>query len=102
MIEPMIASLLGEPFRLTLGEIADLTDKQIRDLYFHPRDDKGMIRIPEPVTEAADVSPEQADLILEEIAKAFKIKPEKLEELRRRRDERKKQQLADEQSSASE
>lgn len=94
MMGGLIATLLRDPFRVSLAEIADLTDWQIKELYFHATDENGKIKIPEPVTEAAEVTSEQADLIIAEIAKAFRIAPEKVEALKRRRDERKRQQAA--------
>jgi len=39
----MYATLLNH-YHLTLPEIRRLTDRQIVDLYFHPRDDNGAIR----------------------------------------------------------
>lgn len=38
----LIAGLLGEPFRLSIDQIADLTDAQIHELYLHERDEKGI------------------------------------------------------------
>jgi hypothetical protein len=35
------ASLCGEPFHLRPWEIERLDPRQIRNVYFHPRDDKG-------------------------------------------------------------
>lgn len=40
-MEAMYARLLD---RLPLDRIAKLTDRQIADLYFHPRDDGGIVR----------------------------------------------------------
>jgi hypothetical protein len=42
--ESVVAALLGEPFHLTLGDIAKLTDWQIRELYFHARDEAGKVK----------------------------------------------------------
>src|SRR5271165_735655 len=39
----IIAALLGEPWCLTLDRVARLTDRQIHQLYFHPRDKYGAI-----------------------------------------------------------
>lgn len=43
----MYAGLVGEPFCLPMDRIARLTDRQIREIYGHKRDEKGGIEQPE-------------------------------------------------------
>lgn len=43
----MVARLLDEPYTLTMESISGLTAKQITELYFRPRDEKG-IALPIP------------------------------------------------------
>jgi len=40
-------AMLLDKFHVTPGEVALLTDRQIYDYYFHPRDKHGAIKIPE-------------------------------------------------------
>ena len=37
------AALAGEPYHLSLSQIADLTDRQINEIYFHKRDRSGSL-----------------------------------------------------------
>lgn len=39
-------AVLADHYHLTMPEIAALTDRQIAEIYFHARDDKGMIKVP--------------------------------------------------------
>lgn len=57
----MVAALLGEPFRLSIAEVAELTDRQIVQLYAHPRDDMGRVEPPRTRTYGPDLelSPEE-------------------------------------------
>ena len=40
-IDGMIASLVAHPMRMRFEDVANLTDRQIVDLIWHPRDEKG-------------------------------------------------------------
>ena len=40
--DTLCALLVNEPFNLRMEEIAQLTDYQIRRIYFHPRTENGM------------------------------------------------------------
>lgn len=40
----LVAALLGEPWHRSIGEIAELTDRQLVQLYGHARDDKGRVK----------------------------------------------------------
>lgn len=42
------AAAILDHFKLTLAEYAQLTDRQIQDLYFHARDEHGGIKTPDP------------------------------------------------------
>ena len=71
----MFAALLDH-FHLSLNEIADLTDYQIQELYFHKRDEDGSIVMPKPPRkarkQAATMEEELQDLfILHNSLKAF-------------------------------
>ncbi|AMV25524.1 hypothetical protein VT84_14090 [Gemmata sp. SH-PL17] len=68
-------------FKLTLPQICDLTPRQIHDVYFHPRDKDGAINGP-AAPQAAD--PRIKLLQLLALAPALGIKPEKVEEIKRR------------------
>lgn len=81
----LIATLLGQPFHLTLDDIAKLTDRQIVDLYFHKRDKHGVV---EPEGYLPDSTPMQEDLSMMTLGKALGIPSDKLKELKRRADER--------------
>lgn len=59
-LEAAIAELLGEPCWLSLETIGGLTDRQIIDLYHHPRDEEGRIR-PRRKPARRELTPEQAE-----------------------------------------
>lgn len=80
----MIAALLTES-TLTLPDLADLTDRQIHCLYYHPRDAEGRV---EPQQATAQQAPSRDEVrSIEEAARIhfsqgayFGISREKLEE----------------------
>jgi hypothetical protein len=51
----MIATLLGDPFWLSIEQVFQLTDRQIHDLYFRPRDKDGKVI---PQQDESDSNPE--------------------------------------------
>lgn len=50
-------AILVDHYHLTLREVAALTDRQIRDVYFHARTKEGSIDVPVPAVEAPDEPP---------------------------------------------
>lgn len=46
------AAILVDHYHLTLREIGDLTDRQIKEVYFHARTKEGAIDVPVPAVEA--------------------------------------------------
>ena len=58
----MFAVLLDK-FHLTPEDIAKLTDRQIFDYYFHPRDNHGSIKTPEAVVEASKAEGYEQNMI---------------------------------------
>ncbi len=76
------AALVSE-FGLTLPQILELTPRQSEDVYFHPRDKDGGIKLPEgsmgiPIDQTARI----AQLLA--LKDAFRIPPEQVAELQRR------------------
>lgn len=76
-------AMLLEHFHVRIEDLARLTDKQIDELYFHPRNDKGAIEPQEKPTEAADGKPTlKSELMaLWKMAKALRMPPEQWMEL---------------------
>jgi hypothetical protein len=56
-IVSLYAKLVDEPFNLSMNEIADLTDFQIAEIYFHARDKEGGIK---QQVEASGMNPKEA------------------------------------------
>lgn len=55
---------MADPFNLSLAQIAELTDRQIYDLYFHPRDEHGRIKVRHEVPARETLSPDEERAIL--------------------------------------
>lgn len=81
----IVAKLLDH-FHLSIKQLARLTDKQIFELYFHPRDDKGAIE-PKDEPEQGAATEEKKPTLKSELmnlwkmAKALKLPPEQWTEL---------------------
>ena len=74
----------GQRVPLTLPDIYDLTPRQIQDVYLHPRDDEGAIKMPAPQPAPVDrLAAHYKVLALVEAGMA-KVTPEQLVELKRR------------------
>ena len=44
----VVAALLCDPWRLTIFDVAELTDRQLYQLYAHPRDEYGRVKTKQP------------------------------------------------------
>ena len=75
------AVVAGALDRMTLAEFAALTDRQLVDLYCHPRDREGRIK---PRVEARTATPETAAAELMAFASAFGLETAALDAIRRR------------------
>lgn len=81
----MVATLLGEPFRLRLEEIAGLTDRQIYDLYCHPRDKEGRIDTASGrFGGAGEMTADQEDQAMRQLASALHMTEKQVRELQER------------------
>lgn len=56
-----------EHYHLTLAEIANLTDRSIKSVYFHAREKDGSIRLPVPAAEEV-AEPETEEGTLQSLA----------------------------------
>ena len=79
--EAIVAALLGEPFRLRFAEIADLTDRQIYDLYCHPRNKEGQIDFQVGHFRAKDMTADEELLAVKQLAAALGMSDAKIKEL---------------------
>lgn len=78
----LYARLVDEPFRLSMAQIAELTDRQIAEIYFYPRDEKGRLLPPSPEMseeeEDEDLDPEQERALLFGMGSVLGIPEEQL------------------------
>lgn len=78
----MYATLLDK-FHVTPAEVASLTDRQIYEYYFHPRDKHGSIKTPEAEIQAAKIKGFEEELIaLKSLLDGQFIKPDQYERLK--------------------
>jgi hypothetical protein len=83
--DALVASLLGEPYRLRVGEILALTDRQLYDLYLHPRDKQG-VPIPGPAADAGkgrQMTAAEEDALMRQIAEAMGVPASRVAEVER-------------------
>ncbi len=68
-------AVLIDKYHLSIREIAGLTDYQIVTLYFHKRDEDGVIKFPEQVTAAPDRPATEAEclMVLAQMKPAMKV-----------------------------
>lgn len=73
---------------MTLGEFASLTQRQLYDLYAHPRNERGEV---EPQTEEGEMTDEQADAVAMMLARTMGTPAdvERVKETIRKREEAK-------------
>ena len=57
-------AVLADHYHLTLDQIADLTDRQISEVYFHARTKEGAVEIPVPDVEVVEEPETEADVLL--------------------------------------
>lgn len=77
----MIAALVGDPWRLSLEEIGKLTDRQIREIYFHPRNENGAIEWPKPEKPRAARDADDEDAQAVAMMRIFGVPESKIKEL---------------------
>lgn len=75
--------MLACEFKVPLATIYDLSPRQIHEVYFHPRDDKGAIKVPEGSNPGV-VDPRAKLLQLIAMAPQWKFPPEQVEKLKQR------------------
>lgn len=75
----MIATLLREPFNLSLDQVARLTDRQIHHLYFHPTDADGRPKPPPRKVPDRPLTPEEERALFFGMGASLGIKPEQLQ-----------------------
>ena len=71
--------------------MADLTDRQIQALYFHPRDRDGQVDLHRHVVPGATdrVSPQEAERAFRAMASALGVPPEKVDQAVKRKQQQK-------------
>lgn len=78
------ASLL-DYFRMSMEELASLTDWQIEELHLHKRDEQGRLEIPEPEPEEMGEDTEEAQIAaLFRLARALKMPLPEVESARQK------------------
>lgn len=86
-LEKAIVATLIKEYHLTLDQIGELTDRQIVDYYFHPRDkETGVIKIPSNWNVDEFRTPltlEEELMQLDSLAIQVNLTPENVEECRR-------------------
>ncbi len=75
----MWATLIDK-FHLRPWEVAKLTDRQIHDLYYHPRNDDGTIEPVEPLMQREPKTLNEAMIQFECVAQMLRMKPEQIAE----------------------
>lgn len=70
-------------FKVPLATIYDLSPRQIHDVYFHPRDDKGAIQMPVAVENSAPDPRAKLQQLLA-MAPQWKFPPEQVEKLKQK------------------
>lgn len=82
-LEALYALLTGEPFFLSVAQIAGLTDRQVYDVILYPRDDKGRLKPKperfEPTFPDLPPTPENQRAVLFAMGSAFGIPADELE-----------------------
>lgn len=81
----VVASLLDH-YRLTLDEILDLTESQVFELYYYPREENGTLKSPKTVIENKENGYEKdlACLLQLKNMRMLKDYPEKLKQLKKK------------------
>ena len=83
----MIAVLVSEPLGLSVEQVAGMTDRQIRDVYFHPRNKDGRIDTDTFAVGGPEgrADPAAADAALAQLARDFGLPAAKVADLIERR-----------------
>lgn len=75
-------AVLVSEFKLRPWEIADLTPRQVAEVYFHPRDKHGAVQLPEVAPAEGDPAARLGQLLA--LAPALGLPAAQVEELKRR------------------